>query len=166
MPRVTPCLWFDGVAAEAARYYTSLLPGSHVGRTMLAPADTPSGPAGSVLTVEFTLAGQPFTALDGGPDFQFSEAVSFVIDCEDQAEIDRLWTTLIADGGEAGPCGWLKDRYGLSWQIVPAELDGLLGGPDPVAARRTMEALLGMQKLDIAALRAAYHGNVADHSRA
>jgi predicted 3-demethylubiquinone-9 3-methyltransferase (glyoxalase superfamily) len=122
-PKLYPCLWFDGKAEEAASFYTSLLPNSSVDKVWRSPADTPSGPAGMVLVVDFTVGGQQFQALNGGPDFQFNEAVSFVIECDDQAEVDRLWDTLIADGGEPGPCGWLKDRFGVSWQIVPKALN-------------------------------------------
>ena len=118
-----PCLWFDGKAEEAAEFYTRLLPGSSVDKVWRSPADTPSGPAGMVLTVDFTLNGQHFQGLNGGPDFSFNEAVSFVVECEDQAEVDRLWDALTANGGEPGPCGWLKDRFGLSWQIVPRQLN-------------------------------------------
>ena len=153
--KVTPCLWFDGQAEEAARFYVSLLPGSQVDRVMRSPAATPSGPERMVLTVEFTLAGSRFTGLNGGPQFRFTEAVSLAISCDDQAEIDRLWTALQADGGSAGPCGWLKDRWGLSWQIVPRRLDELLADPDPARARRALEAMLKMGKLDIAALERA-----------
>jgi predicted 3-demethylubiquinone-9 3-methyltransferase (glyoxalase superfamily) len=152
---VYPCLWFDGKAEEAAEFYASLLPDSHVDKVWRSPADTPSGPAGMVLVVDFTVAGQRLQGLNGGPDFTFSEAVSFVIECDDQAEVDRLWDGLTADGGEPGPCGWLKDRYGLSWQIVPKELNRLLDDPDPDRARRAMEAMLQMGKLEIDALRAA-----------
>src|SRR4051812_5905711 len=120
--KVTPCLWFDGQAEEAARFYTSLLPDSLVDRVVRSPADTPSGPAGMVLVVEFTLAGNKFIGLNGGPQFPFTEAVSFQIACRDQAEVDRLWAALSGDGGATGPCGWLKDRWGLSWQIVPTRL--------------------------------------------
>jgi predicted 3-demethylubiquinone-9 3-methyltransferase (glyoxalase superfamily) len=150
-----PCLWFDGKAEEAARFYTSLLPGSSVDQVWRSPADTPSGPAGMVLTVDFTLNGQHFQGLNGGPEFSFNEAVSFVIECEDQDEVDRLWDALTADGGEPGPCGWLKDRFGLSWQIVPRQLNELVGDPDPERARRAMEAMLKMGKIDIAELQKA-----------
>jgi predicted 3-demethylubiquinone-9 3-methyltransferase (glyoxalase superfamily) len=119
------------------------------------PADTPSGPAGMVLTVDFTLNGQQFQGLNGGPDFSFNEAVSFVIECEDQAEVDRLWDALTANGGEPGPSGWLKDRFGLSWQIVPRQLNELVGDPDPERARRAMEAMLKMGKIDVAELQRA-----------
>lgn len=149
MRTLFPCLWFDGKAQEAAEFYTSLLPDSHVDKVWRSPADTPSGPAGMVLTVDFTLAGQRMQGLDGGPDFRFNEAVSFVIECDDQAEVDRLWDALTADGGEPGPCGWLKDRYGLSWQIVPLELNRLLEDQDPERARRAMEAMLKMGKIEV-----------------
>ena len=127
----------------------SLLPDSHVDEVWRSPAETPSGPAGMVLTVDFTLAGQKLQGLNGGPDFLFTEAISFVIDCEDQAEVDRLWDALIADGGEPGPCGWLKDRFGLSWQIVPRQLNEMLKDPDEGRASRAMEAMLKMGKLEV-----------------
>jgi predicted 3-demethylubiquinone-9 3-methyltransferase (glyoxalase superfamily) len=155
MTAVTPCLWFDGVAEEATRFYTSLLPDSRIERVNHAPTDTPSGPAGGVLTVEFTLGGRPHLALNGGPAFRFTEALSLVIACEDQAEVDRLWDALTADGGAPGPCGWCKDRYGLSWQVVPRGLPDMLADPDRARAGRVMRALLGMSKLDLPALHAA-----------
>jgi predicted 3-demethylubiquinone-9 3-methyltransferase (glyoxalase superfamily) len=150
-----PCLWFDGNAEEAARFYTSLLHESHIDKVWRSPADTPGGPAGMILTVDFTMAGQRFQALNGGPDFRFSEAVSFVIECADQAEVDRLWAALGAEGGEPGPCGWIKDRFGLSWQIVPRRLNELMDGPDPDRARRAMEAMLQMGKIEVAELERA-----------
>ena len=155
-PKVYPCLWFDGKAEEAANFYVSLLPDSRIDNVWRSPADTPSGPEGMVLLVDFTLAGQQLQGLDGGPDFTFNEAVSLVIECEDQAEVDRLWDALTADGGEPGPCGWLKDRYGLSWQIVPKRLNEMLESPDRDGARRAMQAMLQMGKLDVAALEEAY----------
>jgi predicted 3-demethylubiquinone-9 3-methyltransferase (glyoxalase superfamily) len=155
MPKVFPCLWFDGNAEEAAEFYVTLLPNSHVDNVWRTPAETPSGPAGMVLTVDFTVAGQQFQGLNGGPEFRFTEAVSFVIECEDQAEVDRLWEALTANGGEPGPCGWLKDRFGLSWQIVPRRLDELVNDPDPERARRAMEAMLKMGKIEIAELERA-----------
>ena len=124
MSKITPCLWFDGQAEEAAKFYVSLLPDSHVDRAVRSPADTPSGQEGSVLLVEFTLAGQQFTALNGGPQFTFNESVSFVIECEGQEEVDRLWDALSSDES-VEQCGWLKDRYGLSWQIIPSALPRL-----------------------------------------
>lgn len=155
MAKLFPCLWFDGKAEEAANFYVTLLPDSHVDKVWRTPADTPAGPAGTVLTVDFTLAGQPFQGLDGGPDFKFNEAVSFVINCDDQAEVDRLWDALTANGGEPGPCGWVKDRFGLSWQITPRRLDELLNDPDPDRARRAMEAMLKMGKIEVAELEHA-----------
>lgn len=155
MAKLFPCLWLDGKAEEAANFYVTLLPDSHVDKVWRTPADTPAGPAGTVLTVDFTLAGQPFQGLDGGPDFKFNEAVSFVINCDDQAEVDRLWDALTANGGEPGPCGWLKDRFGLSWQITPRRLDELLNDPDPDRARRAMEAMLKMGKIEVAELEHA-----------
>ena len=154
MSRIAPCLWFDGAAEEAASFYVSLLPDSQVDTVVRSPANTPSGPEGSVLVVEFTLAGQRFIALNGGPRFRFNEAISFTIDCSDQAEVDRLWEALSADEA-AEQCGWLKDRFGVSWQIVPSALPKLLGDPDPDKARRVMEAMLQMKKIEIAALERA-----------
>ena len=150
-----PCLWFDGNAEEAAEFYAGLIPNSHVDKVWRSPAETPSGPAGMVLTVDFTVGGQHLQGLNGGPDFRFNEAVSFVIECEDQAEVDRLWDALTADGGEPGPCGWLKDRFGLSWQIVPRELNELVDDPDPERGRRAMEAMLKMGKIEVEELRRA-----------
>lgn len=155
MAKVFPCLWFDGNAEEAANFYVTLLPNSHIDNVWRSPAQTPSGPAGMVLTVDFTLAGQQLQGLNGGPQFTFTESVSFVIDCEDQTEVDRLWEALTANGGEPGPCGWLKDRFRLSWQIVPRRLGELLNDPDPDRARRVMEAMLKMGKIDVAELEHA-----------
>ena len=155
--KVTPFLWFDRQAEEAARFYVSLLPDSRIDRVMRAPADTPSGPAGMALTVEFTLSGVRFVALNGGPQYRFTEAVSFNIACQDQAEVDRLWSAL-SEGGSEGRCGWLKDRWGLSWQIVPTRLHELLSDKDPARARRAMQAMLGMSKLNIAELERAADG--------
>ena len=160
-PKLYPCLWFDGNAVEAANFYASLLPDSRVDKVWGSPADTPSGPEGMELLVDFTLAGQQLQGLNGGPDFTFNEAISLVIECEDQAEVDRLWDALTVDGGEPGPCGWLKDRYGLSWQIVPKELNEMLEGPDRDGARRAMESMLQMGKLDVAELRRAFEGETA-----
>ncbi len=157
MQKITPCLWFDGQAEHAARHYVSLLPNSRIDRVVRSPADTPSGAAGMVLTVDFTLAGQRFVGLNGGPQFPFTEAVSFQIACEDQAGVDRLWAAL-SDGGSEGPCGWLKDRWGLSWQIMPTRLHELLADTDPDRSRRAMEAMLKMGKLSIAELERAAEG--------
>ena len=161
MSKITPCLWFDGNAEEAAKLYTSLFPDSRIDKVNRSPADTPSGPEGSVLTVDFTLAGQKFIGLNGGPDFKFNEAVSFSIDCEDQAEVDRYWDALIAGGGEPSQCGWLKDRFGLSWQITPKALNEMLESSDTDAARRAMEAMLEMTKIEVEELRRAYEGQTA-----
>lgn len=153
--KTTPCLWFDGQAEQAAAFYVSLLPDSHIDLVYRSPADTPSGPAGSVLTVEFTLAGHGYLALNGGPEFKFNEAVSFQIHCDNQAEVDRLWSALLADGGSEIACGWIKDRWGLAWQIVPVRLEELIKDPDPLRARRAMEAMMTMVKIDISALERA-----------
>jgi predicted 3-demethylubiquinone-9 3-methyltransferase (glyoxalase superfamily) len=155
--KITPCLWFDGQAEQAARYYVSLLPDSRIDRVVRSPANTPSGPAGMVLAVEFTVAGNKFTGLNGGPQYRFTEAVSFQIACQDQAEVDRLWSAL-SDGGSPGRCGWLKDRWGLSWQIVPTRLYQLLADSDPDRSRRAMEAMLKMSKLNVAELERAADG--------
>ena len=155
MHKVYTCLWFDGQAEEAASFYSSLLPDSHVDKVWRSPADTPSGPEGMILLVDFTLAGQRYQGLNGGPDFKFNEAMSIVIECDGQAEVDRLWQALTANGGEPGPCGWLKDRYGLSWQVTPTRLNELLDDPDPDRARRAMEAMLKMGKIEIDELERA-----------
>jgi len=154
MDKITPFLWFDGKAEEAARFYTPLFPNSSITSIDRSPGDSPSGPKDSVLTVSFTLDGRPFTALNGGPDFTFNESISLLITCADQAEVDHYWDKL-SEGGEEGPCGWLKDRFGLSWQVCPAGMLDLLNDPDQGRAQRAMKAMLGMKKLDMAALEAA-----------
>jgi predicted 3-demethylubiquinone-9 3-methyltransferase (glyoxalase superfamily) len=158
-PTITPFLWFDDQAETAAEYYTSVFPNSRiVGVTRSGEAGP--GEPGSVLTVEFELEGQRFVGLNGGRmPFAFSEAISFSVACADQSEVDHYWDTLIGDGGEASMCGWLKDRYGLSWQIVPTALPALLSDPDPARAARAMRAMLSMGKLDVAALQAAADGS-------
>jgi predicted 3-demethylubiquinone-9 3-methyltransferase (glyoxalase superfamily) len=161
MSKISPCLWFDGEAEEAAKFYVSLLPDSRIETVQKNTVDSPGGKAGSVLVVEFTLAGQRFMALNGGMRFEYTHAVSFKIDCADQAEVDRLWDGLCADGGQAGRCGWLKDRFGVSWQIVPSALVKYLGGPDRDGAQRAMQAMLKMNKLEIAGLKGAYEGKSA-----
>jgi len=158
MSKIAPCLWFDGEAEEAAALYTSLFPDSRIDKVNRSPADNPSTPAGAVLTVDFTLAGQKFIALNGGPEFQFTEAISFSIDCEDQEEVDRYWDALIDGGGSPSQCGWLKDRFGVSWQVIPKQLPEFLAGSDHEGAARAMEAMLEMTKLDVAKLREAYEG--------
>lgn len=155
MEKISPCLWYDGDAEEAAGFYVSLLPDSRIDRVWRSPADTPSGPEGSVLVVEFTLAGRSYLALNGGPQFRFTEAVSFQILTEDQAETDRLWDAITGNGGEESQCGWCKDRWGLSWQITPRRLMELNTDPDPDRARRSMQAMMAMRKIDIAALERA-----------
>ena len=157
MEKISPCLWFDGQAEEAARFYVSLVPDSRIDEVVRSPADNPSMREGGVLTVVFTLGGQRFVGLNGGPHFKFNEAVSFQIYCEDQAEVDRLTQALSAHP-EAEQCGWVKDRFGLSWQIVPRRLLQLLGSPDAAQARRAMEAMLKMKRIDIAAVERAAGG--------
>ena len=147
MATITPCLWFDGDGLAAAEFYVSLFPDSQIDDASQAP-DTPP------VMVNFTLMGRPFQALNGGPQFRFTEAISLSVPCDGQAEVDHYWAVL-SEGGEEGRCGWLKDRFGLSWQIVPNELGGILGDPDPERAARATEAMLQMNKLDIAAMRAA-----------
>jgi predicted 3-demethylubiquinone-9 3-methyltransferase (glyoxalase superfamily) len=158
MSKITPCLWFDGEAEEAANFYVSLLPDSRIETLQRNTIDGPAGKAGTVLVVEFTLAGQRFMALNGGTRFEYTHAISFKIDCADQAEVDRLWEALLSSGGQAERCGWLKDRYGVSWQIVPTALPKYLGGANPEGAKRAMQAMLQMVKLDIEGLRKAYEG--------
>ncbi|WP_119460256.1 VOC family protein [Rhodospirillaceae bacterium SYSU D60014] len=160
MSKISPCLWFDGEAEEAAKFYVSLLPDSRIDHIQRNVADRPAGKAGSVLVVDFTLAGQRFMALNGGTRFEYTHAVSFHVDCADQAEVDRLWDTL-SDGGSVEQCGWLRDRYGVSWQIVPTVFSKMLSDPDPAKAQRVMQAMLQMIKLDIAGLKAAYDGRTA-----
>jgi predicted 3-demethylubiquinone-9 3-methyltransferase (glyoxalase superfamily) len=154
MPRITPNLWFDTEAEEAAQYYCSLFPNSKINDTLRYTDAVPER-AGQVVTVDFELDGQPYTAINGGPQFSFDEAVSFVINCKDQDEVDQYWGKLLADGGEEGQCGWLKDKYGLSWQVVPDGLVDAFKDDDPKRAARAMEAMMGMTKLDLAAIRAA-----------
>ena len=153
MRRITPFLWFDAQAEEAAKFYASIFPNSRILSTARY-GDAGPGPKGSVMTVEFELDGQRMIALNGGPQFKFTEAISLSVDCKDQKEIDHYWSKL-SQGGHESMCGWLKDRYGLSWQVNPAILGQLLAGPDAKKAKRVMEAMLKMRKIDIAALKAA-----------
>ncbi|MDX2242668.1 MAG: VOC family protein [Leptolyngbyaceae cyanobacterium bins.302] len=152
--KIVPCLWFNGDAEEAAEFYVSLLPDSHIDRVLKSPADTPSVPAGTVLTVEFTLTGLQYVGLNGGSQFPFTEAVSFQIHCDDQPEVDRLWAALAGGGAEIA-CGWVKDRWGLPWQIVPKRLIELINDPDTGRARRAQEAMMQMVKIDITTIERA-----------
>ena len=154
MPRISPFLWFDTQAEEAARFYVSVFKNSKIVK-IARYGEAGPGPEGSVMTVVFELEGQEFIALNGGPQFKFTEAISFSVNCETQKEVDQFWEKL-SQGGEEGPCGWLKDRYGLSWQINPVILGEMLSDPDPKKSRRVMEAMLKMKKIDIAALKKAY----------
>ncbi|GAB2904888.1 VOC family protein [Streptomyces mayteni] len=153
--KISPCLWYDDQAQEAAEFYVSLFPDSRVVDVTRRNEAGPGEP-GTVLTVTFELAGSRFVALNGGPQFTFSEAISLQVDCADQAEVDELWAKLTADGGEEGPCGWLKDRFGLSWQIVPRRFMELFTSSDTAGATAATKAMYGMKKLDVAALEAAY----------
>jgi predicted 3-demethylubiquinone-9 3-methyltransferase (glyoxalase superfamily) len=154
MPNITACLWFDTQGEDAANFYVSVFPNSRIVNVSRYGEAGPR-PAGSVMTVDFELDGHSFMALNGGPEFTFNEAVSFVIDCADQDEVDYYWTKL-SEGGEEGPCGWLKDRFGLSWQVVPAALGELASDPDPAKSQAVIKAMLGMRKLVVADLQAAY----------
>ena len=160
MQKIIPCLWYDGDAEEAANFYVTLLPDSRIDNVQRSPADNPSMKAGAVLVVEFTLAGQRYIGLNGGPQFKFTEAVSFQVRTEDQAETDRLWNALVGNGGEESQCGWLKDKWGLSWQITPKRLLELMGDSDRERARRAMEEMLTQRKIDIAAIERAADGKV------
>jgi predicted 3-demethylubiquinone-9 3-methyltransferase (glyoxalase superfamily) len=157
---ITPCLWFDTEAEEAANFYCSIFENSGIGKISRYPKagqEIHRKPAGSVMVVEFEINGQTFTALNGGPNFKFNEAVSFQVHCETQAEVDYYWSKL-TQGGEEGPCGWLKDKYGLSWQIVPAAIPKMMTDPDPARSARVMNAFMKMKKLDIATIERAYAG--------
>ena len=153
MTRITPCLWFDTEGEEAATFYVSLFKNSRI-TDVSRYGEAGPRPAGTVMVVSFELDGQPFTALNGGPEFTFDEAISFQIDCQSQEEVDYYWGAL-TEGGEEGPCGWLKDRYGVSWQVVPSALIALLQDPDPGRSQRAMAAMMTMKKIDIAAVQAA-----------
>lgn len=155
--KITPFLWFDTEAEAAADFYVSIFPNSRVLK-VLRYGEAGPGPAGSAMLVVFELDGQEFNALNGGPMYRFNESVSFVINCETQAEVDRMWTALTADGGQPGRCGWLKDRFGLSWQVTPVQIRDTVGGPDPEGARRATEAMMQMDRLDVAELERAYRG--------
>jgi predicted 3-demethylubiquinone-9 3-methyltransferase (glyoxalase superfamily) len=154
MTTITPCLWFDGNGLEAAEHYVSVIPDSRVTDVSYYGPEQP-GEKGKVMTVAFELAGRPYTALNGGPQYKFTEAISLQVSAVDQDEVDRYTERLTADGGEVGPCGWVKDRFGLSWQVVPDVLLELIGDPNPLRANAAMQAMLGMTKIDIQGLRAA-----------
>ena len=160
MQKITPFLWYAKEAEEAAKLYTSIFPNSRVVRVTAMPSESPSGPPGSVKIVEFVLFGQDFTAMTAGPLDPFNHAVSFVVNCEDQAEIDKYWNALL-EGGSAEQCGWLKDRFGLSWQVVPTLLAKLIADPDKAKAKRASDAMMKMVKIDVAALKAAHEGKPA-----
>ncbi len=153
LTKITPCLWFDTEGEEAANFYTAIFENSRIVDVSHFGSAGPR-PEGMVMVVNFELDGQPFMALNGGPEFTFNEAISFQVSCQTQDEVDHFWTTL-ADGGKEGPCGWLQDRFGVSWQVVPAVLDKLIADPDPERSQRAMKAMLGMSKLDIAELERA-----------
>jgi predicted 3-demethylubiquinone-9 3-methyltransferase (glyoxalase superfamily) len=158
MQKIVPCLWFDGDAEEAAAFYVTLFPDSRIDRVVRSPADNPSMKKGGVLVVDFTLDGQKYTGLNGGPQFHFTEAVSFQVHCDDQAEVDRLWDAIEGNGGKPSACGWISDRWGLSWQITPRQLLEMIASEDRAAAERAMQAMLDMVKLDIAQLQRAFDG--------
>ena len=155
---ITPFLWFDGQAEEAADFYVSLFPESRIDVVQRSPSDNPSTKKGEALVVEFTLAGRKFAALNGGPQYKFSEAVSFSIECEDQAEVDRYWSALTADGGSEGRCGWCKDRFGLSWQVTPRRMMEVFASPNRAGAERAMKAMMEMGKIDLAKIEKAFAG--------
>ncbi|HVP89000.1 MAG TPA: VOC family protein [Casimicrobiaceae bacterium] len=157
MQKITPFLWYSKEAEEAASFYASVFANSRVNRVMTMPSESPSGPPGSVKIVEFTLFGQPFVAMSAGPLDPFNHSISFVVSCDDQAEVDRYWNALL-DGGKAEACGWLKDRYGVSWQIVPKVWAQMMADPDAAKVKRACDAMLKMVKLDIAKLQAAFDG--------
>jgi predicted 3-demethylubiquinone-9 3-methyltransferase (glyoxalase superfamily) len=157
LQKITPFLWYTKEAEDAARFYASVFPDSRVDRVVAMPTDSPSGPAGSVKVVDFTLFGQRFTAMSAGPHEPFTQAISFVVNCETQDEIDRYWNALL-DGGKAEACGWLRDRFGVSWQITPTVLVHMMSSADPARGKRAADAMMKMVKLDIAALKAAFDG--------
>ena len=152
------CLWFDGRAREAANFYTSIFPESHLADNWIAPIDTPGNAQGEEVVVEFTIFGRPFIGLNGGPQFPHTEAVSFQIPCADQNEIDKYWNLLVADGGQESRCGWLKDKFGVSWQVTSPEMNKYLGGSDSAGAQRATQAMLGMTKIKLEEMRLAYYG--------
>jgi predicted 3-demethylubiquinone-9 3-methyltransferase (glyoxalase superfamily) len=155
---LTTCLWFDGRAREAANFYTSIFPNSSLADNWIAPTETPGNEQGSEVLVNFTIFGRPFIALNGGPQFPHSEAISFQIPCADQTEIDKYWQILTTDGGQESQCGWLKDKFGISWQVVSSEMGNYLGGADAEGRQRATQAMLEMKKIDLAVMKRAYEG--------
>jgi predicted 3-demethylubiquinone-9 3-methyltransferase (glyoxalase superfamily) len=155
---LTTCLWFDGRAREAANFYTSIFPESSVEDNWIAPTDTPGNKQGEEIVVNFKIFGRSFIGLNGGPQFPHSEAISFQIPCENQQEIDKYWNILTEDGGQESQCGWLKDKFGISWQVTSPEMGKYLGGADPAGAQRATQAMLVMKKIDLAAMKKAYEG--------
>ena len=155
---LTTCLWFNGRAREAANFYTKIFPNSSVADSWIAPIDTPGNQQGEEIVVNFKIFGQNFIGLNGDPQFPHSEAISFQIPCKDQSEIDKYWQILTADGGQESQCGWLKDKFGISWQVTSPEMMNYLGGPDAEGSQRATQAMLGMKKIDLAAMKAAYEG--------
>ncbi len=153
---LTTCLWFNGNARQAAEFYVSAFPNSSIGTNWVAPTETPGNQQGEEVVVDFVMFGRPFIGLNGGPQFTFSEAVSFQIPCADQNEIDKYWELLTNDGGEESQCGWLKDKFGLSWQVISPSMGQYLGGPNPEGAKRATQAMLEMRKIDLAKMKAAY----------
>ena len=155
---LTTCLWFDGRAREAANFYTSIFPGSEIADHWIAPTDTPGNKQGDEVVVNFKIFGQNFIGLNGGPQFPHSEAISFQIRCADQAEVDNYWEILTSDGGQESQCGWLKDKFGVSWQVTPTEMGAYLGGADAEGRQRATQAMLAMKKIDLAVMKKAYEG--------
>lgn len=158
--KLTTCLWFDGQARDAASFYTSIFPDSFLADNWIAPTETPGNEQGSEVLVNFTIFGQEFIALNGGPQFPHSEAISFQIPCSNQDEIDKYWKLLTEDGGQESRCGWLKDKFGISWQVVSPEMGKYLGGSDSEGAQRATQAMLQMTKIDLATMEAAYNGSI------
>ena len=156
---LTTCLWFDGRAREAAVFYTSIFPGSEIADRWIAPTDTPGNMQRDEVVVNFKIFGQNFIGLNGGPQFPHSEAISFQIPCADQTEVDKYWEILTADGGQESQCGWLKDKFGVSWQVTPTEMGAYLGGSDAEGRQRATQAMLAMKKIDLAVMKKAYEGN-------
>ncbi|UWU91267.1 VOC family protein [Bradyrhizobium sp. CB1015] len=161
MSKLVPCMWFNGDAEDAAKFYVSLVPNSAITHVQRNVSDGPSGKEGSVLVIEFTVAGQPLVALNGGMKMEYTHAISLMIHCDDQAQVDSVWNTFLAHGGKAERCGWLRDRWGVAWQVVPKVMFEFLSSPDKAAAARAMQAMMKMVKLDVEVLRLAFEGKSA-----